>query len=285
MILSELQIKHIIEEERSISREVVQLVNEIEKKIQSINAKPFYTYTFKIKGILINYMMTSFKTLEEGYEWHLKNNRNDGYSFDEKKLYLTLTFINGVCDYNDLKNTIQHEVEHYWQTKNANKDFSNNRYSTIVRECFYSENPIVKYICTLLYYSYNFEIDANINGAFNVACKSIQKLTDYKTYIENTGLKNIYITLKNSHKNLEKYSMENLYFLSSINYLKSLNVFPKKYQPKEIVNFLKKKTKKSFHYLIKQIGKSFSLYLEKINLIEEQINFGKQINHLNHTKI
>lgn len=281
--MTEEQINRIIDEERGIAREVINLTNEIEQRIQSIEAVPFKEYLVEINDLSINYMLTSFPTLEKAYDWYSNNKRNDGYSFNEKCLYLTLTFINNECDYSEFRNTIQHEVEHYWQSKNANKCISTNRYSLISRECFYSENPIVRYICSLLYFSYKFEIDAYINGAFNTAVKSDERINDYKEYIQKTGLAHIYDTLKNSFKKLDKYSTENLYFLTSINYLKALNVFPKNYQSKQIIDFLKKRTSRSFKYLVKQIGKSFSLYSEKQSLMLEEINLGKHLMRLEKT--
>lgn len=280
VILTEEQIKYLIEEERGIAKKVVELTNKIERTIQSINPNPFQSYQFKIDDLLINFMLTSFKTLNDGYKWYLENKRNDGYSFDENCLYLTLIYVNNECNYSDFRNTIQHEVEHYWQCKNVGKKINNNRYNIITKESLYSDNPIISYICKLLYYSFEFEIDAYVNGAYNEAIKSNQIYNNYKDYIYNTGLKDIYTILKNSAQNLEKYSIENLYFLSSINYLKSVGVFSKTLTPQQIIKKIEKKTNESFNYLIKQIGKTFSLYIENINMTNEQISIGKNFSHL-----
>lgn len=269
VILTEEQIKHIINEELGIADEVSNLSDIIERGIyarleRGINSGVFNAKTDK-SNVNVDFLFKSFKTMAELYEWYKLNRRMDGYSYKENTIYITIFKLSGVINYDNLSDTIQHECSHYWECRMKGAPMYNNRYGEI-QIGTENRNPVVATICKMLYYSNKNEINGYVNGAYRVALKRNKKYETYKDFIsDNDDLNDMYITLKNSHNTLSRYDENNTLFYTGVLYLLNHNIVNNYDNFDDILSYLYKKTENGFKYLVTKIGRAYSLYIKKYN--------------------
>lgn len=92
-----------------------------------------------------------------------QDNYKNGYSKNDNTVYISKGFNNND---RELKNTIFHEVEHYWQTKNANKNFGEDNVYQVCVNGFDDDYYYYSCFCKAYYYCKKFEIDARCNGVY-----------------------------------------------------------------------------------------------------------------------
>ena len=166
--ITEGQFNTLLNEELGIAREVVDLSDIIEKKVYSFldsNSNSFLDNIVNDLNIsLKKYYFTNMDEYYDSYYTTPKKYKN-GYSKSDNTIYLTFIIIDGILCVDNIENTIQHEVEHYWQCKNKKTPLSTNHYQELVK-LIDNNNPYISTIAEIIFLSKKFEIDAEINGAF-----------------------------------------------------------------------------------------------------------------------
>ena len=266
VILTEEQVKHIINEELGIAKEVSNLSEIIEEKIYNYLSKGINSGNFDVKTELsefnVEFLFKVFRNKDEMYEWFKINKISSGYSYEENKIYIVLYQLAGVVNYDDFVDTIQHECSHYWECKMKGGPIYNNYYQEIQRG-MENKNPVVSTICKMLYYCNHNEITAFVNGSYKTAIRKNKKYTNYKEFIMDNGIKEVYTVLKNSHDILSKYDDFNTLCLTAFLYFVSHKIIPSYSTFDEMLNYLYKITEDGYNYFIKKLGMAYALYCKK----------------------
>ena len=145
IFITEQQFNTLLNEELGIAKNVIAISDNIEK-------------------IVFPFLDSDEMKLSESYYKNPEPFKN-GYSKDDKTIYLPFITIDGILSVDNIENTIQHEVEHYWQCKNKKTPLSTNHYQELV-SLIDNNNPYISTIAEIIFLSKKFEIDAEINGAF-----------------------------------------------------------------------------------------------------------------------
>lgn len=267
MAINENKLRDIISESLGIAAKVITMTNEIEDNIISL-----YDSSDNNTNINETFYVGDLRVFFRHYYVDNDYELNDyeyvnGYSYSNNTLYLTYSSVKGEdLNLEYLIDTIQHEVEHYWQCKNAKKDFHTSKYQAIVdgRD---SRNIFLSNICLLFYFNNRFELDAWVNGSYNLLRKL--NLKTYKEYIEQTELKTLFETLENIEKSIKTINEKSQNFLMAKNYIKKYNIFKKEFSKENLLLLLNRIE----DYLYKKIGKAWIYYVKegKRDLTNEEI--------------
>ena len=282
MVIDEDKIRRIVNEALGIARNVVNITNIIENKIIEIydlsDGSEDIDTTFNVNDLKVvfkHYYVDNDSDLEK-YDFV------NGYSYKENTLYLTYGSVrNKTFDLNLLIDTIQHEVEHYWQCKNASKGFYTSKYKAII-DGKKSENRFLSCVCTLFYFNNRFEIDAYVNGAYNI----LRKLNcdTYKEFIEQTDLKNLLNLLSYIEETIKTTNSSSQSFLIAKNYIKKNNVFKRDFTNDNLLkvlnrvrNYLYEKIGKAWVYYVEERSKGFTNEeIEKMNSVEKKLYYASK---------
>ena len=104
--------------------------------------------------------------------------------------------ISGTIDVYELADTIQHEVEHIYQSEKNDNYFKYSDILPYATDNLSCENDIVRNVSNIIYYSSQFEEDGFVSGAYAYLQK-FGPLPSYKNLEETPAYKG-YVTLKNS---------------------------------------------------------------------------------------
>lgn len=280
--ITEQQFRQLLNEKLGIAKHVVEISTQIEKYVYEFLDENINNKLFTINDELnVNLKKLFYNSIEDFYSDYEKDTTiyKNGYSFNDKTIYLTFLIINNVLSYNDnIENTIQHEVEHYYQCVNSGKSFSTPQYQEI-STLMTSSNPYISVISKLLYYSKKFEIDAQINGAYN-EIKNNHNIISPDDIFKTTELgllKKILFDIKTAIEswNYESYSV--LYALNTININEKIrNNKNKPYNKKKLVNIINN----TIDYFFRKCAKLMSLHIE--NIKEKNLNnIKKDLNNNN----
>lgn len=270
-ILSEERIKQIITEELGVAQEVVSLANKIYSEIcrlleEGVNKRVFNVKTGK-SDVNVDFFSHTFENVDEYYTW-VKNGWPNGYSYKQNTIFLNFISIKNTSSDEDLYDTIQHECEHYWESKNKGAAISTDRYQNII-DGIQNRNPIVNYFCKVFYYCNKHEIDAFVNGAYASAMEKKKKYETYKDFILDNSTRELYFTLKNFRRHLLKYDYNNLLFAAAMGFLSKKKIFYIGNNLEKSLEKLEKYVTKYYNYLIRQIGKVYSLYCIKMKELDD----------------
>ena len=278
IIVTENQFNIIITEALGIAK-VVSDASKLLKKELNQHLQEKNEGEFNFLDIKVIYKIYSFNTEEDFYNWYDVNYKKyiNGYSFNDKTLYLTFIKINNILNIDMLDDTIQHELEHYYQTKMAGKDFSSEKYGNAF-ENLNHYNDYIKYISLIEYFSNHIEVDAFINGAYN-SVKSL-KLNDYNDFIENTDLKYIKENLITAYNFFRNIPFEGLYFSNMLIFIKQNNFYKNCKDFKSLREKICKKCEKAYLYFLKKSSRTYAL----IKIKEEEKEKNKSEFQLNKLK-
>ena len=155
-VVLEEKVSNIINEELGIANEVVNLTNIIEKKLTLFIKSEVYEKEFSVEtelsNLKVNYVMKNFDNEMDANMWIAYERGNDGYSYRDNTIYLSIVSINGDIDYNTLSDTIQHECTHYWEMKNMHRDLYSSDYQDVING-IRNKNPYVSLTYSVIYYS------------------------------------------------------------------------------------------------------------------------------------
>jgi hypothetical protein len=261
---TEAQLKKLITEKLGIAKKVVEISNEIEKYVYTFLDSDSTTEDINIYDDLkLSLKKLFYATIEEFYSDYEKDKTvyKNGYSYNDKTIYFTFIIINNILNMGDnVENTIQHEVEHYWQCKQKGCSLSSPHYQEIT-SLINSNNYYISVIAKLLYYSKKFEIDAQINGAYN-QIKNINYINDVDSLFDNTELgmvNNILLNLKNTVQSSDYSNSNVVYALNFININEKLRSRKNKpFNQKRLINIVNK----TIDYVYRKIAKMLALHIE-----------------------
>lgn len=96
-----------------------------------------------------------------------KLNRFNGFDYASKTLKITVLSISGNIILSDLTDTVQHELQHFYQQLKSKSIFNqkNNLYNYAIKN-IRSDNIFLNKICRLIYLSRKFEVEGYINGLY-----------------------------------------------------------------------------------------------------------------------
>ena len=262
--ITEAQLKKLITEKLGIAKKVVEISNEIEKYVYTFLDSDSTTEDINIYDDLkLSLKKLFYATIEEFYSDYEKDKTvyKNGYSYNDKTIYFTFIIINNILNMGDnVENTIQHEVEHYWQCKQKGCSISSPHYQEIT-SLINSNNYYISVIAKLLYYSKKFEIDAQINGAYN-QIKNINYINDVDSLFDNTELgmvNNILLNLKNTVQSWDYSNSNVVYALNFININEKLRSRKNKpFNQKRLINIVNK----TIDYFYRKIAKMLALHIE-----------------------
>lgn len=188
-------IKQAIREELSINSQVSDFAYEIYKEVVENISKNYssnathldgygiYEFSFKKvfneKKVLISVNYFNFKSWSDYYfksketiDCKYGTSQSDG----DKMNFITVYCygISGRLDKASTLDTIQHEVEHIFQAISGQKQITifDSNYSFAAQHLMDNENKILKLISSLVYYSYEYEQDAYVNGLYAMLMNS-----------------------------------------------------------------------------------------------------------------
>lgn len=282
--ITEQQFKNLITEKLGIAKKVVEISNQIEKYVYSFLDCEDINQNIEIcEDLKLSLKKLFYATIEEFYSEYENNNSiyKNGYSFNEKTIYLTFIVINNILNIGDnIENTIQHEVEHYWQCKQKGGTLSSKHYQEIT-SLVNSDNYYISTIAKLLYYSKNFEIDAQINGAYN-EIKNRDDINDIDDVFKSTELGAIKMILTNIKNTVQSWDYNQYSVAHALNFINvNEKIRKRKCKPftkKRLVNIVEK----TIDYFYRKIAKMFTLYVEnkkmkKVNNLKNNIENDKII--------
>ena len=259
-VVLENKVNRIINEELGIADEVSNLTNIIEKKLMDLIKNNVYENNFTVKTKLselsVEYVLNDFENENEANMWIAYERSNDGYSYRNNTLYVSIVSINGNIDYNELSDTIQHECTHYWEMKNMKKDLYNSDYQTVV-DGIRNKNPYVSLTYSVIYYSNKNEIKAFVNGSFSSAMRKRTQYNSYKDFIKDNSVNEAYSELIDAREKMSNLDVEKDVLFESA----AMKIGCDKYYLAEFINDA---IGAGLKYLMKCIGKAYALYVEKI---------------------
>lgn len=254
------QIDNVINEELGIADETTNLENIIEQKLADYISKGVYEDNFSVETELSNlnvsFVFKNFDDENEANLWLANERGYDGYSYRDNTIYLSIVGIKGDINFNDLADTIQHECTHYWEMKNMQKDLYNSDYQDVVNG-IRNKNPYVSLTYSVIYYSNKNEINAFVNGSFASAMKKKAKYNGYKEFIKDNSISDVYSELYKALKMIKSVDIENDIFFESA----AMRIGCDKYY---LADFIKSAAEIGMKYLLKQVGKAYSLYVDKM---------------------
>lgn len=177
------------------------------------------TLTDRILGnsTKIGFRIYNFKT-QESYDrlkYEIDCDRANSMCNVNRKLCFINVSVHAVenrIDYAQLHDSIQHEVEHIFQTLKGSRALTvpDDKYMSAVTN-IYSENKGLKYIANAIYYSYDYEQDAFVNGLYGYLMDSESPIPQWSDITESDAYvavemlrKSIRVLTKNRQKLAER---------------------------------------------------------------------------------
>ena len=218
--ITEGQLNTLLNKELGIAREVVAISDKIEKIVYTFldtnNLKHVEKILDDLNLVLVKHY---FSNIDDFFVLYKKNPQKfkNGYSYNEKTIYLRFIYIDNILTIDVIENTIQHEVEHYWQCKNKKKPISSTHYQKII-ELINSNNPYISIMAEILFFSKKFEIDSEINGAF-AELKTNDDIKTIKDVLDNTEVGKLYEKLTQMKISINSWNYNNDEVKRAINVL------------------------------------------------------------------
>lgn len=257
-VVLEDKVNKIINEELGIADEVSNLTNIIEKKLMNLIKNNVYENNFTVKTkfseLSVEYALKDFENENEANMWIVYGRGNDGYSYRNNTLYISIVSINGNIDYNGLADTIQHECTHYWEMKSMGKDLYNSNYQDVING-IRDRNEYVSMTYSVIYYSHKNELNAFVSGAYASAMRKKRQYRNYKEFIIDNGISEPYNELKDAIDRMSNIDIEHdILFEFAANKIGC----DKNY----LAEFIKNTAEFGMDYLLKRVGKAYTLYLK-----------------------
>lgn len=282
MLITEEKLNLIIQEELGIAKEVLSITKDIETVLKIFFKNKLKHIKEQIKDDLYvditYYNFDSYNHLNDWLNLNYRKNVN-GYSYSQQTIFLTILSVNNMFDTEEILDTIQHEVHHYFQTKKSGKTFSTEKYQNIALNVN-SDNEYVKYLTSIHYFKHNFELEAWINGAFN-AFKN-KRITTYKDFINNSELFKIDDVLKKAYNFFSHASFNDWEVKQMLVFIKNNNLYKNIDDLKILRKEILKNCKKVYDIFVRKSSRAYALlkqqYEEKlkksvIKRINKHINF------------
>lgn len=257
-VVLEDKVNRIINEELGIANEVSNLTNIIENRLMDLIKNNVYEGNFKVEtelsSLSVEYVLKDFENEDEANGWIAYERGNDGYSYRNNTIYMSIVSINGNIDYNDLVDTLQHECTHYWEMKNMGRDLYDSNYQDVVNG-IRDRNEYVSMTYSVIYYSHKNELDAFVSGSYASAMKKGKQYKNYKEFIIDNGVVEPYNELKDA---IDKMSILDIEHDILFEFAANKIGCDKNY----LAEFIKNTAELGMEYLLKRVGKAYTLYLK-----------------------
>lgn len=266
IIITEEQFNTLLNEELGIAKNVVIISDRIEKIVYPFLNSNKLNHSEQVlndlKLVLSKHYFNNIDEYNNSYYDNPENFKN-GFSKDDNTIYLQFIIIDDALCIDNIENTIQHEVEHYWQCKNKKTPISTNHYQELVK-LIDNNNPYISTIAEIIFLSKKFEIDAEINGAF-AELKTKDKIKTISDVLDNTEVGKLYEKLKNIKISINSWDYNSYIVKYSFNII-NLNKQVRGERKKNITkNYLNKLLDNTIEYFIYKIGRMLSLHIQQKN--------------------
>lgn len=256
--LTESQLKKILNEELGIARKVLDLTKIIARMVLDCYHNRVFNKHFKVsigdKSLQVHFLHKVFDNKEGLRTFINQGGLKNGYSKNENTLFLTSASIKGKkINEMDVLDTIQHEVEHWWQTTNAEKPLYNTEYD-FVQTHIKSSNWALSTICEVNYFTKHFEIDAYVNGAYSVLNKEGIKTCD--EFIYKTNIKELILKYDELRYRISAITYESAEYQEAVRIV-NINQVKIKTDKKQMLKLLNDGEK----YLKNKVGKAWTHYI------------------------
>ena len=257
IIITEEQLNKILTEELGIAKEVSKASKELKKEL-FLNIEKNDKGAFDFIDFKVLYNVFRFKTEEEFYYWYDKNFNKlvNGYSKNDNLLRLSIIVINNNFNVSSLNDIIQHELEHYYQSKMAGYSFGGSSYNNAYHK-MNDYNSYIKYISRIEYFSKHFEIDAFVNGAY-FASEDLN-ITSYDSFIEQTDLKNIKKSLIEAFNFFKDIKFEGMFFNEMLVFIKKNGYYKNCEDYNKLRKKICEKCKKAYNYFLRKSTRAYAL--------------------------
>lgn len=198
---------HYINEELGIANDVVLMTSDVYNKIfehiKSTSSLPFNSndIMFKQGSFDYNFSNYNFRVVWSYYFYRDKEtynkkprNRNAKYNASSNTINITLISINNWIDKNNIKEAIQHEIEHYFECfKRGFKPYKNNELYQYSIQLMNDSDPVLQSVGDIIYLSFDYEKRAYANGLYQILyqnrCIEFDRNILAKTQLYNAVLK------------------------------------------------------------------------------------------------
>ena len=282
-----MKINNILREELSIANDVIKISNDvfsnvikiIKDNIQENIFDKLYNFNFSYAdkfNVTLN--TVNFRTKEDylffGYDENNITIMTNAYYANDNTLYLFFGLINNKIDYNDILNTIQHEIEHYYQGVCKQSSLSTSDYQWAISN-LNNENIFIAILSQIKYFTKQFELDAQINGAYSEGKSFNFNMLSYSDFIKHTQLINLFDRLRELKQIINKWNWNSSIVKSSIDICTPYFRWHKGYNE---LSFLNKAIDWSINYLQKKSLKIYArLKIEKSNNNVDEEKFKNNI--------
>lgn len=258
-VVLEEKIDKIITEELGIANGVVALADKIEKIIYQLINNGVESREFSINTdfstVNVNFTHKDFYNQNEAEKWMTSEAINK-YSQTENTIYISVASVNGDVDFYSLADEIQHECYHYFETSKWKKEpFDEN----IIIKGIRSGNKSLSVICSILYFSIEDEIDAFVNGAYASSMKKKANYENYKDFIYDNKISDIYYFLSNAKFLLDE--IKGPLYQTALMWV-STNILGCGID--EAPDLILRIAETAYQYFIKRVGKVYSLYVKNM---------------------
>ena len=215
---------NLITEELGINDQVVQTSHEIMEKIEQDIRLQYKQYFANVPGVsyidslithivfgktlTIKYRYINYrdKSFSNRYDKEIMVLPND-FNLQTKTLRLTIKAISGRINIHTYADTIQHEIEHYFQEDKIGYSFSNKMWYKIAQKCKQRpKNSLVYMLGDMIYITLKCEEEAFTNGLYSSLTYNYthEKLPTVEI-INDSPVYNALLTLRKERDEVNKY--------------------------------------------------------------------------------
>lgn len=258
----------LIKEEMGIANEVLDISEKVKNHLYAEIDDGKSQGIFNVDGLNVVWVMYCFPDFDTFEEWIAINPKKykNGFSYEEKLLYITVINVADTFNFDEIEDTIQHEVEHYYQTLKKGKDNNYDAYQ-VVSNNVYSNNKFISNLCWVLYYSNKFEIDAFINGGY--AKVKNKRIGDFDDFLKETGLESIRLRMETCRNFFKNKSFRSVDCISMKQFIIKNSLF-KFSDDKELRRLILKKIDDAYDYFIRKSARTYTLVIKQVR---EKIEF------------
>lgn len=272
IIITESQFQQILNEEMGISKEVYNASKELKKELfNRLDSNPVGEFNFL--DIIVKYHVYFFETECDFIDWFDNNPTSylNGYSSEEKTMILTIISIDGNINVSALNDTIQHELEHYYQTKMANNSFTSQSYINAYNK-LNDYNDYIRYASIIEYYSKHIEIDALVNGAYYAV--EGKRIDDYQSFIESTEIKYVKEKLREAYNFFKSCPFQGYFYSELIVFIKCNNYYRNWGDASKLRGEICKRCQDAYTYFVRKTSRVYALIQ---NQKEEELKINSQM--------
>ena len=272
---AEKEVHLLINEDRTISNIVTTITEYVGGRIEEMVKRT--PSDVRTKGNNISIKRGNFVYTDLGIsfmvKWVLEDEHDKDAVYSKRKcsayieyspprLNITIAALNGRFSRNDLYETLQHEISHFFERGKRGKEYKTTRnYAMAVDRMNNGQSIKEKVVARAVYICHKFELRAFANGAYQYLMKSTDYGNGFRNSIEHTRLYDWLIGAEEMQMFLSQY----------IDYPEQIEPFTKKYG--FTLNRLLKMLKRTIDAMVRTVGRVISKAMddyEKIHGVHQR---------------